>query len=232
MQHERFNHHLFQALTQAGLEPLSFRERLDLSNLTREVTLSAILPGHEWPTRTLAEFGYVWTAADTAQSQGEIEPGLFASAVDLSCTLKYSPLEEHYTVQVSSLEQLRAFLRALVDKLPPALKDEMGGNSAEIHLLMGEGEETMLYGPVLYQLNQVIDLEDNDEDEESASLSEHDLEATLRDLAADALRGLMALDTLAPPEGLFTELPEEDMEEEEEDDEGEGEDEDEDDEEE
>ena len=25
MQHERFNHHLFQALTQAGLEPLKFR---------------------------------------------------------------------------------------------------------------------------------------------------------------------------------------------------------------
>lgn len=215
MQHEHFNQHLFQALTQAGLEPVGFRERLDLGSLTREVNLSATLPGREWPSRIVAEFSYFWTAADTARSFGAIEPELAEDVVDLTCTLKYNPLEEEYTVLVADLLELRGFLRGLVERLPPALKDERGGNTAEVHLLLGEGNDMLLYGPIMYQLNQVVDLTDDlEEDEDGNSLSERDLDATLRDLAADALRGLMALDTIRPPEGLFEPLPEDEEEDE------------------
>lgn len=214
MQHERFNQHLFQALTQAGLEPVSFRERLDLGSLTREIDLSATLPGREWPTRVVAEFSYFWSAADTARSFGAIDADPLGDVVDLTCTLKYSPLKEEYTVQVADVNKLREFLRALVERLPPALKDERGGNTAEVHLLMGEDADVLLYGPVLYQLNQVIDVsDDEEEDEDGNSLSERDLDAALRDLAADALRGLMALDALQPPDGLFMPLPEDEEEE-------------------
>lgn len=213
MQHERFNQHLFQALTQAGLEPLSFRERLDLGSLTREINLSATLPGREWPARVVAEFSYFWSAADTARSYGAIDTDPLGDVVDLTCTLKYSPFEEEYTVQVTDVNKLREFLRALVERLPPALKDERGGNTAEVHLLMGEDAGVLLYGPVLYQLNQVVDVSEyEEEDEDGNSLSERDLDATLRDLAADALRGLMALDALQPPDGLFTPLPEDEEE--------------------
>ena len=214
MQHEHFNQHLFQALTQAGLEPVSFRERLDLGSLTREIDLSATLPGREWPTRVVAEFSYFWSAADTARSYGAVDSDPLGEVVDLTCTLKYSPLEEEYTMQVADINKLREFLRALVERLPPALKDERGGNTAEVHLLMGEDNDVLLYGPILYQLNQVVDVsEDEEEDEDGNSLSERDLDATLRDLAADALRGLMALDAIQPPDGLFTPLPDEDEDE-------------------
>ena len=117
-------------------------------------------------------------------------------------------------MQVADINKLREFLRALVERLPPALKDERGGNTAEVHLLMGEDNDVLLYGPILYQLNQVVDVsEDEEEDEDGNSLSERDLDATLRDLAADALRGLMALDAIQPPDGLFTPLPDEDEDE-------------------
>ncbi len=217
MQHEHFNQLLFQALTQTGLAPLSFRERLEMGSLSREVNLNATLPGREWPAHVLAEFSYQWSAADTARSFGELDPDPLGDVVDLTCTLKLSPLEEEYTVQVSDLLELQGFLHDLVDRLPPALKDEQGGNTAEVHLLMGEGDEILMYGPILYQLNQVIDLvDDEEEDENGNSLSEHDLEATLRDLAADALRGLMAFDAIQVPDRLFSPLPDEEDEDEDE----------------
>ncbi len=211
MLHERLNHYLLQALDQAGLATMNFRERLDLSDTNREVTATAVLPGREWPARTYAEFSYHWTAVDTARSLGDVDPDPFGELIDLTCILHYSPFPEEYTLQVSSFEELDGFMRTLVESLPPALKDEMGGNTAEVHLLIGESEGLLMYGPLTYQLSQIVDLSEDEEEGEEGNVPEMnqpELQATLRDLAADALRGLMALDAIEPPHDLFTPVPE------------------------
>jgi hypothetical protein len=224
MHHERFYNQLYQALSQAGLEPLAFQERLDTTELSREVVVGALLPGARWPARANVEFSYLWTAGDTARSHGELEPDPLASVIELSCTLHYSPLAEEYSVRVADLAALQAFTRELLGRLPLALKDERGGNSADVHLLVGEDGELLLFGPIAFQLHQLVELDGDGGDDDGEAAGDRELQANLRDLAADALRGLMALDTLEPPADLFERLPE--TGDDDEDDEGDADDED------
>lgn len=200
MHRESFHNRVFQALQQAGLEVFDFQERLDLGDVTREATVRATMPGHRPPARVSVEFGYFWSALDTARSLGEIEPDPLGDAVELICTLRYYPLAGEFAVKVNNLVDLRAFALTLVERLPLALKDEDGNNQVETRLLMGEGDATVLYGPLLYQVTQLIALEEQDADD----VPEPPIQAELRDLATDAYRGLMALEALNPPEGLFS----------------------------
>jgi hypothetical protein len=200
MHRESFHNRVFQALQQAGLEVFDFQERLDLGDLTREATVRATMPGHRPPARVSVEFGYFWSALDTARSLGEIEADPLGDAIELICTLRYYPLSGEYAVKVHDLVQLRAFTLALVERLPLALKDEDGNNQVETRLLMGEGDASVLYGPLLYQVTQLVALEEQDAED----IPEPPIQAELRDLATDAYRGLMALEAFNPPEGLFS----------------------------